>query len=258
MNTLIVLFRRFPLGVLLAVSLTLLLQSCQGQATPTPFPTATPELAALFPTRPNPTDPEVVRTALSATWNDANYQEYDTFDGRHIGEWSTFLVSSGQFAQVQSTLSTGETVQVDVVFAYQIAQTQAILTLPVVIGMQTGETYLYFSPEAAYAGEAPGAFSFTKHTRAAALADAQTRLPEGQVFSLTLAEYVNREEFIWTDCPAFAERMAIPATYCTLGQDLDTLYPLQARFLTMRTLTDVSPAWFVFGFWFYEQETPDA
>lgn len=257
MNTFPLLFRRFPWGVLFVVSLTLLLQSCQGKATPTPFPTATPEITDLFPTRPTPADPEALRAALRPTWAYAAYQAYDTFDGRHIGEWRTYLVSSGIFDRVELTLSTGATVQVDVVFAYQTAQTSAVLTLPVVLGMQTGDTYVYFSPAAAYADETPGNFSFTKLTRADALTDAQTRLPTGQLFSLTLAEYVTREGFVWTDCPALATRMDIPAAYCTLGQDLDTLYPLQARFLTMRALTDVPPTWLVFGFWFYE-ETPDA
>ena len=260
MNPLVRFLRRFPLAVFLVVSLTLALQSCQANTTPTPYMTTTPEEIDLFPNRPtlNETEAATIREQLRPTWTYANYQEYDTFDGRHIGEWSTFLVSSGIFEKAEIPLSTGETVQVDVVFAYQTTQTHATVTLPFVIGLQTEDTYLYFSPYAAYAGEVPGGFSFTQLSRTDALADAHIRLAEGRVFALSLAEYVNREGFLWSDCPAYAERMALPAAYCTLGEDLDTVFPLQTRFLAMRSLNDLPPTWLVFGFWFYEMETSDA
>lgn len=260
MNPLRRFFRRFPLAALLMVSLMLALQSCQAKTTPTPYLTPTPEVTDLFPDRPtlDVTQTATIREQLRPTWNYANYQEYDTFDGRHIGEWSTFLVSSGIFEQAEITLSTGETFQLDVVFAYQTTQTNATITLPVVIGLLTEDSYLYFSPYAAYAGNIPGAYSFTQLSRADALTDAQIRLAEGRVFSLSIAEYVNRKGFLWADCPAYAERMSLPAAYCTVGENLDTVFPLQARLLAMRSLSEVPLTWLVFGFWFYEMETPDA
>ncbi len=226
------------------------------QVAPTSIsPTGTPE--ALFPTRPKATHEmaAMIRETLKPTWQYATYQEYDTFDGRHISEWSTFLVSSGEFDTVEVGLDGDQPVQVDVVFAYQTTQTGATLTLPVAIGFLTGDVYTYFSPDYAYSGEG---HSFTSLSQTEALADAKTRLPEGQLFRLTLAEYVTREKLAWPQCPAFAIRTNIPAPYCTLGEQLDAQFPQQARYLPMRLLENVSSAWFVFGFWFYEQEAPDA
>ncbi|NUM43392.1 MAG: hypothetical protein HUU38_01710 [Anaerolineales bacterium] len=247
-------------SVMTLVILTLLLQSCQGRATPAPLPPATPESATLFAKAPEVTDAlaATLRAQLRPTWDYATYQEYDTVDNRQIGEWSTFLVSSGVFDTAEMPLPTGETVAVDVVYAYQTAPTGKTLTLPVAVGLQTEEAYVYFSPYAAYARMSGDELSFTTLTRAEALADAQSRLPEGQLFTLTLAEYVTATGFVWADCPAFAARMQIPGAYCTLGEQLDAQHPQQTRYLTMRILTDVPPTWLVFGFWFFEMETPDA
>ena len=189
-------FGLLALGGLVAFFLLRDKANTEPATTPAPAPTLPTDF---FPKGPEITDPEadLVRDYLAWTLQSAPYETY-TPPGAEAVSWLTlYTVSSGIYDRAKLQLPDGKSFRADVVYAFLLTQAQQVLTLPVVIGFETGDgVYAYLSDGFLNENELDFSVS-TSLTRAEALADAQIRLARGVQIRLNANEMVSRSDLRW-------------------------------------------------------------
>ena len=138
-----------------------------------------------------------IRQSMGLFLRSNPYTEYET--GSQL---LLYLVSSGEFDQAEIVLASGETYQVDVLYAYTLMTSQRVLVAPILVGLLLPDgRYVYFSEK--YSIRSRITASPQRDTdRQTALADAQMRLPRGRIFRVLAYGMVSRQGLDWKKCPS--------------------------------------------------------
>ncbi|MFZ0534502.1 MAG: DnaB-like helicase C-terminal domain-containing protein [Anaerolineales bacterium] len=110
---------RPKLAVLILIALTLLI-ACQGQSTPTAImPVVEPSITGLSAPGVDQLTADAIRQRMALFLKSNPFTEYEA--GSQL---LLYLVSSGEFDQSEITLTSGETYQADVLYAYSLITRQ--------------------------------------------------------------------------------------------------------------------------------------
>ena len=216
------------------------------------------ERTALPPTyTPEPTpflDSTLEQTVLEVLFP---YLQEPTYHFEGGSSWLLqTVVSSGVFSATQMTLPAGEEITLDLVQAYTVMRPGKVVELPVVIGLQAaGRPYAYFSDlyfyDRLYKFDSPA-----YPTRQEAMADAQVRLPRGQVFLLLAEGGVSPVGLNWEQyAQALSSFRKYPTEISQVGEVLEAEFPGQAAAFIQKSAYSFPAAWQLAG-WFFQELNP--
>ncbi len=240
------------------VAIVTLLSACQPEPLQTEDFVVTP--APTLPTlsnRPAVTAEltDILRGEIAWTLDVDSYTAVE-FDNGEVEELlKLYLVSAGVFDTAEITLANGEKLKFDLVYAYQLNHAREVLTIPLVMGMETADgRYTYFSDSYIYSATFdPAEFDpgvLTRISRADALRDAEMRLPAGALFVVSIAHLSDRNHIDWQACPhAFYVDMS--GEFCQAGSEIDQGY---ASLMIQRAATSLPDGWMLVG-WFFSETT---
>lgn len=220
------------------------LAACQSQPISGPLPpTVEPSISGLETGEVDQATADSIRSHMGPFLKSNPYTEFES--GNQLLQ---YLVSSGEFDQAEITLTSGETCQVDVLYAYALMESQRVLVAPVLVGLLLpDERYVYFSENFAFKS---GAVITTMDTdRQTALADAQERLPRGRIFRLLVYGMATRQGLDWKKCPSIS---FYPTEICPVGELVEKLTPHQTRAFVLRLADGFPPNWLLIGWVFQE------
>ena len=183
--------------------------SCQSQTTPSNTPSVVkPSISGLTTLEIDEPAADSIRQHISPFLESNAYTEYEA--GNQL---LLYVVSSGEFDQAEITLSSGETYQVDVLYAYALMNSKRVLIVPVLFGLDLPDGhYAYFSEK--YALESGVSVTTTSTDRETALANARVRLPRGRIFRLLAYGMATRDGLDWKKCPSV---LLYPPEICPVG-----------------------------------------
>ena len=223
---------------LIIIAIALLISACKSETINTDDFVVTP-VPALQPLRNQPdiTDSltEIMRDKAGWGKGNAVYNEVE-LNGETFSFLKVYLVSSGVFDTVEITLDSGDLLQADVVYAYQLNLAQQVIVVPVVIGAQIkGGNYTYYADT--YDGTPP--------SRDVAQLDAKERLAEGAVFIVVARNTdecysITRNSLVWEEDGS---------TFCRAGAQLDRGY---IQLVVMQAATSLPDSWMMMGWHFME------
>ncbi len=224
------------------------LAACQEQPTPTPtIPAVEPFITGLVAPEVDQPTVYAIRQNMALFLKSNPYTEYES--GNQL---LFYLVSSGEFGQAEITLSSGETYQADVLFAYTLMSSQRVLVVPVLVGMTFPDVrYAYFSEK--YSFETVETVTTTSADRETVLADAQARLPRGRIFRLLAYGMATRQGLNWEKCPSVA---FYPPEICPVGELVEQLFTNQTKTFVLRLADEFSPNWLLVG-WVFQEFSPE-
>ncbi len=231
-----------------------LLAACLKESEPTAaLPVIEPSITGLAAPEIDRTSVDAIRQNLVPYLKSNPYTEYEA--GNQL---LLYLVSSGEFDQVEITLGSGETYQVDVLYAYALMSSQRVLVVPVVVGLTLPDNrYAYFSEK--YSFETNGGVTTTTTDRETALADAGAsklahgRLPRGRIFRLLAYGMATRQGLDWQKCPSIS---LYPPEICPVGALVEQLSPNQTKTFVLRLADEFSPNWLLVG-WVFQEFSPE-
>jgi hypothetical protein len=238
---------RPKLAVLILIALTLLI-ACQGQSTPSVImPVVEPSITGLSAPGVDQLTADAIRQRMALFLKSNPFTEYEA--GSQL---LLYLVSSGEFDQSEITLTSGETYQADVLYAYSLMDSQRVLVTPVLVGLILPYSrYNYFSEK--YSFETEGSVTTTSANRETALADAQARLPRGRIFRLLAYGMATRQGLDWEKCPSVS---FYPPEICPLGELIEQLYPNQTKTFVLRLADELPSNWLLIG-WVFQEFAPE-
>ena len=234
------------------IAIALLITACKSEPLQTedfivtPVPTQQP-----LANRPEVTDgiTAILREELAWTLEDNAYVATELDDGTVNDILALYLVSSGVFETAEVKLDSGETLQFDLVYTYQINHARQVVVVPYAIGMATADgAYTYFSdPYVAdlVANRSKGI------TRTEALNEAKASLLPGKVFVIGISHLTDHRKVDWSHCPDdYYARL--DGQYCKAAQQID--YG-NLNLVVQRAATKLPEDWFLIG-WFFNT-SPD-
>lgn len=238
---------RRKLFLLILISLVLMV-ACQEQPTPTPvLPTVEPSITGLVVPDIDQSTADAIRQNMAMFLHSNPYTEFDA--GNQL---LLYLASTGEFGQTEITLSSGETYQIDVLYAYALMSSQRVLIAPVMVGMTLPDgRYAYFSEKFSF--ETEESVTTTSADRETALADAQARLPRGRIFRLLTYGMATRQGLDWEKCSSIS---FYPPEICTVGALVEQLFPNQTKTFVLRLADEFSPNWLLAG-WVFQEFAPE-
>jgi hypothetical protein len=232
--------------IMYLVILTILTACQKDPISPSMQPGLTPSVSGLASIEIDDNSRELIREHLGVFLDSKPYTEYETG-----GQLLTYLVSSGEFAQAEISLESGEMVQADVIYAYTLMSTRQVLVVPLLVGLSLSEgMYVYFSENYSLDnrnGAIPDGID-----RETALADAAERLPRGHIFRLLAYGMVTPSGLDWKKCQMIA---LYPAEICPVGQLVEQLYPNQTKTFVLHLADEFPSGWMLMG-WFFKEFTP--
>ncbi len=236
---------KFSLLILIPFSI---LVGCQRQTvTTTMLPEIKPSIIGLAAPEIDQPTADAIRQHIGPFLKSNPYKEYGA-----SSQLLLYLVSSGEFGQVEITLAGGETYQADVIYAFALMSNQRVLIVPVMVGLTLqDDRYAYFSET--YSFEADGGITTTSVNRQTALADAQARLPRGRIFRLLAYGMATRQELNWKKCPSIS---FYPPEICPIGELVEKLNPNQTKAFVLRLADDFPTSWLLVG-WFFQEFAPE-
>ena len=224
------------------------LAACQQQSTSTPTePAVEPSITGLVVPEIDQATADAIRQNIAMFLKSNPYTEFEA--GNQL---LLYLVSSGEFGQAEITLGSGETYQVDVLYAYALMSSQRVLVAPVVVGLTLPDgRYAYFSEK--YSFETEESVTSTSADRKTAQADAQARLPRGRIFRLLAYGMATRQGLDWEKCPSVS---FYPLEICPVGALVEQLFPNQTQTFVLRLADGFLPNWLLAG-WVFQEFAPE-
>ena len=234
---------RLKLAVLILIGL-IVLNGCQRQSiSPTIPPVINPSITGLTPLEIDQPTADNIHQSMGLFLRSTPYTEYEA--GSQL---LLYLVSSGEFEQVEIVLASGETYQADVLYAYALMSSQRVLVAPILVGLFLPDgRYVYFSEK--YSIESNSGVTTTNTDQHTALADAQRRLPRGRIFRLLAYGIATRQGLDWKKCPS---QSFYPSEICAVGELIEQLYPKQTKNFVLRLADEFPTNWLAVGWVFHE------
>ncbi len=225
-----------------------LLSACRIDPTPTiARPEAEPHISGLKTIEVDQATADSVRRHIGPYAQSNPYHEFE--NGSQL---LLYLVSSGEFGQVEITLEDGQIYQADVLYAYSVMTSQRVLSVPVHIGLSLPDgSYTYFSES--YASQAGEKTIWADVPRDTALADVERRLPRGRIFRLLAYGMVTPRGLDWEKCPSVS---LYPPEICPIGKLVESLNPGQTQSFVLGLSDGFSENWLAVG-WVFQEFDPD-
>ena len=242
---------------LIVIAIALLISACKSEIintddfVVTPIPTLQP-----LSNQPEVTDDltNILRKEMEWGLEIEPYVATELDNGELDEILNLYLLSSGIFDRTTITLKSGETLEVDIVYAYQLTHARSVLVIPIAVGVETEDgRYTYFAENYILTAAINKATNIdpevlSRVTRSEALKDAGTRLLAGRVFVLFNSHPADRNSIDWVNCPN-DYYVGMTGEYCQAGLETDRGY---TNLIVQRAATSLPDGWLLIG-WFFSE-----